>query len=159
MGNLVSFNHYYGMNKIPLDHFLQRNGMKHMPNPLSISQLRSCKYISPKCNLDYSNYHRFPCTVYTHVCVSKNVCLSVFNKTQLFCDLTLEDESLGRKGDIINQSSTSQSESSLFRIFTVQFLVLQHKGTQEYFTFTSRYDIHLYPNSTPSSILLSAGSL
>lgn len=81
MDNLASFNHYCSMNKIPLDHFLQRNEMKPMPNPLGVSQLRSCKYISPKCNLDYSNYHRFSLTVYTHVCVCKNICLGVFNKT------------------------------------------------------------------------------
>lgn len=69
------------MIKILLDHFLQRNGKKSMPNSLDINRLGSCKYISPKCDSDYSNYHKFPGTLVIHLYVCKNIRYSFTNKS------------------------------------------------------------------------------
>lgn len=53
------------------------------------------------------------CVLSLHESICKDICHSFYNKTLVFCALYLEDESPDGNGHVINQSITSQSESSL----------------------------------------------
>ena len=57
--------------------------------------------MSLRCNTDYSNYGKFPCSVFIHVYVCKDTCLGFYSNTTFYA-LNIEDESLGEKGPIIN---------------------------------------------------------